>query len=1131
MKRLSAISVFKSFLIGIFVFTQVYADNSPNTSSAARVRNPRISSSQISPVFAKLDSEALILRKIGTENILAKGSLAQMGNKMVVVGKNKTMSLSSVVQKTFIEQDTLQNELRSVGVSSQALIQPPEMTSEVFEFQNSFVVVKSTSFVVSKPQQLAQNSNIFKKYKGKRKGSQPVNVASLDREKLKGFRSFMQNELRQLPDNDPLKVAAAQGEDAVLQAVAEGKGKYEVIDTLFVPKAVLPEVNGRVQLPFPTKHLQSMDSENLDQGVEERVVVEKPSMHESGKATFHTEFMSGFTKGNSWEWERRWNFPSGFFRITLGASYGLGLRIPIDLKGEVSPTEILTKDVEDKPRNVNTKMEVDTLDAGADFYRRVGLPQSKIFEGKEAVFEAKFGYGYKLRALWDDLLHHPFSYIGIDESQHFKPPMGRGHDGPIIPIPAEATQTKFEGGILNGFAQIGIRITGKGTVLLDFQPFLGAKELKKEEIKFPNTSSQTQENERPNANSQTKKSELPAISGNGDKLEKPFGFTLGNPRYKIDLTLVPVVRLEATVGVDWLSRHFSTGWIDLNALSVDIGSVSFSRHSGTRKNYKFSQGKKKFEKIGSNYAENIKDGDIVGIQSVPSGKFVRGGLPNAVECGLGATSPHCHLWEAFKFHDLGGGKVALQLIKNAQYIRAGLGEKKFLAAISPHKQSWETFKMVKLGDGKVTFQAINSGKYVRVNSAEGDRLTSDSARAGASETFRFWPAWEVVNELPVTAKKDIVGIECVKNGKYIRAGMDEKSRLAAVSPHLQVWEAFRVKDLGDRKIALQSVKSNKYVSISYNIPRMDVMALSSDIGPEETFKKVDLRDHGKVALHSGVLGKYIRAGMGQNCFLGAGSTSPGEWEEFRFHRVPQTETTARSQWQSQPRRENAQEETDEESRIQDQPEESASEENASQDASENKEQAPSRAQSANDNASSENSAGNNPIDWNSISQGISGLTPNRGNTQASDEDSDSTSGQTSNPSLKPPKKPGISSGNKPSTGNNFPDINPNWKPSPSTGRKPGSSKPPIVLKPGKVNTKPNVSYPVTKKPATTKPPITLKPSKTLNNKNMNWGNFKSNKATGSSSQMNQTRLSSKKSAATQGSNFTLLNARSSNSQS
>ncbi len=1100
----------------MFILTQAYADNSSNPSANSRVRNPRIASAQISPVLLKLDSDALIMKKMGTQNILAKGSLSEMGSKMVMVGKNKTMSLANVVQKTFIEQDTLQNELRSTGVSGAALVQAPEVMSEVFEFQNSFAVVKSTSFTVSQPERLAQSSPIFRNYKGSKRVNFRINVSSLDSKKLQGFRAFMQNELPQLPDNDPLKIAAAQGEDAVLQAVADGKGKYEIIDTLVVPKAIFPEVNGKVQFPFPTKHLQSMSSEDLDQGVEERVVVEKPSIHESGKANFHTEFMSGFTKGNAWEWERRWNFPSGFFRITLGASYGLGLRIPIDLKGEVSPTEILTKDVEDKPGVVNTKMEVDTQDADADFYRRVGLPQNLVFEGKEAVFEAKFGYGYKLRALWsDDFPHKEFSYTGIDESQNFKPPLGHSNDGPIIPIPPEATQTRFNFGVLDGFAQIGIRITGDGTVSLDFQPYLGSQGLKKEEIKFKNTSPNPQ------------KIDLPAISGNGDKLEKPFGFTVGNPRYKIDLRLVPVVCFDLTIGVDWLSKHFSTDWIDLNALSLDIGSISFSRHAGTRKNYKFSDGKKKFEKIGSNYTEDVKDGDIVGVQSVQSGRFVRGGLPDSIECGLGATSPHCHLWEAFKFHDLGDGKVALQLIKNGQYVRAGLGEKKFLAAISPHKQSWETFKMVKLGDGKVAFQAINSGKYVRANAAEGDRLTSDSARAGASEAFRFWPAWEVVNELPVTAKKDAVGIECIKNGKYVRAGMDEKSRLAAASPHVQLWEAFRLKDLGDQKIALQSMKSNKYVSISYNIPRMDVMALSTDIGPEETFKKVDLRDHGKVALHSGVLGKYVRAGLGQECFLGAGSTSPGEWETFRFHRIPQAETTARSQWQSQPRHENAQE-TTEEPQSEDQEQASSEENSNDNDSSQNEEQAPPRAQSANDNAPSENSAENNPVDWNSISKGISDLNPNRGNTQASDEDSDS--GQNSNPSINTPK-PGSSSGNKPSTGDNLP-TSPNRKPFPSTGAKPGGSKPPIVLKPGKVNTKPNVSYPVTRRPASIKP-IMLKPSRTLNNKSsLNLEGMNSGQTSSTSSQSkNKTMLYSKKNLTNKESNFPLFNTGSSNSES
>ncbi|MBI3267105.1 MAG: hypothetical protein HYZ67_08690 [Chlamydiae bacterium] len=169
-----------------------------------------------------------------------------------------------------------------------------------------------------------------------------------------------------------------------------------------------------------------------------------------------------------------------------------------------------------------------------------------VFDGNEAVLEAKFGFGMKLRALWSDIPPViDFHYYGIDCNQNFPPPLGHG-EGPIIPIPPSATNTQFSFGALNGFAQFGIRFDGDGTVGLDYQPFLGSQNLKKEELSFSSTQPKPL------------KSDLPAISGNGESLEKNYGFILEKPRYKIDLSLTPVVKVDVRIGVDWLSKHFST---------------------------------------------------------------------------------------------------------------------------------------------------------------------------------------------------------------------------------------------------------------------------------------------------------------------------------------------------------------------------------------------------------------------------------------------------------------------------------------------------------------------------------------------------------------------------------------------
>ncbi|MBI1883539.1 MAG: hypothetical protein HYS08_04975 [Chlamydiae bacterium] len=191
--------------------------------------------------------------------------------------------------------------------------------------------------------------------------------------------------------------------------------------------------------------------------------------------------------------------------------------------------------------------------------------------------------------------------------------------------------------------------------------------------------------------------------------------------------------------------------------------------------------------------------------------------------------------------------IGIQSVSNGRYVRAGIDFIGcYLGAVSPHLHLWEGFKIHMLGDGKVAFQSI-------------------------------------------------------KTGKYVRAGLGEKSRLGAASSHLQIWEAFRLVDLGNRKVALQSVKSNKYASISYNIPNFDVMALSSNIAEEQTFELRQLGDD-KVAFRSIALGRYVRAGIGNDSYLGAINTSADVWETFRLHPILQARTTARSDWENRPAR-------------------------------------------------------------------------------------------------------------------------------------------------------------------------------------------------------------------------------------
>jgi len=315
--------------------------------------------------------------------------------------------------------------------------------------------------------------------------------------------------------------------------------------------------------------------------------VDTPTVERTGRHSFRQAFLAGFTRGNAWEWERRWNYPSGFFRITLGASYGIGLRIPIDVTGELSPTDIRVQDSEDRAAQMMTRIRAVTLDANADFYRRTGLPEHLVFNGHEAVLNAEFGLGYKFRVFWEDILYRRYRTYGINYDQDFRPPFGDERIGPRLEIPSDVTRTNFRSGALDGEAQMGLSLRGQGTVNLDFQPFIGSDRMPTQRLEFTRTDFKTVRTCLPARPMRSRMSSAAAR----------YGFRLFHPSYRFDLSIVPEVRVRVRAHACGFSRTFSTGWVALNSFRMRLGTVSFNHHDGTTSEYRYADGVKRFRRI------------------------------------------------------------------------------------------------------------------------------------------------------------------------------------------------------------------------------------------------------------------------------------------------------------------------------------------------------------------------------------------------------------------------------------------------------------------------------------------------------------------------------------------------------
>ena len=516
-------------------------------------------------------------------NLSGKGLPDPLTTVKVGAGKGIQKSLGQALARALDEQERFSRELSAN--KENALFGEPVSTTEVYDIADAYILTRTTSAVVRDPGKLAAVSGSFRNFIGPAAKSRRPELGELSPVALKGLKDFKARGARELPEGDPLRLASEKGEKELLDAISAGVGRVEMIDTFQIPKAAFPLVNGQLQLPFPAPKLAQFRMGSPEDGGEESRAsqtrtgpVEKPSLTTSGKAEIHSRFMAGFTLGNSWTWERRWNYPSGFFRITLGASYGVGLRIPIEVRGEFSPTRAILKDTANRPLETTLSVSARAVDGDESFYRDAGIRPGQMFGAKEAVLEARFGYGYKFRVFWEDISSRPFGFIGLDCSEHFTPPTGRNGNSPVIEIPPRLTNTEFNFGSMEGDATFGMRLVGTGTVLLDYEAIADGRTVHKRKL-------------------ESKSTERQAIVSSIPAEAKAYGFRLKNPGYLYDLELVPTVRITARLHCPGWSRSISTGWVDLNSLSIDVGTVNLERHAGTRKSVSFEEGKKEFSRI------------------------------------------------------------------------------------------------------------------------------------------------------------------------------------------------------------------------------------------------------------------------------------------------------------------------------------------------------------------------------------------------------------------------------------------------------------------------------------------------------------------------------------------------------
>jgi hypothetical protein len=403
---------------------------------------------------AATEEDDLLTARLAVSAPAQRTSIAELGNRTIQTGDSTTQSVGAIVVESFAEQQTFQERMNKAElIDANALVALPEIDDEVLVFDDVFVIRRSTTIIVRDPERIAQESELFRNYIGER-AAQAQRLAApaeaLDDEELAGMRDFIANGVDSLHPDDPIRAAAASGEAALLDAIENGLGELTIEDTLIVPRVAgvrqaelrLPTVrNGLLDLsnpePVQDVSLRGMVVPPAPPARQQAAIAAVPATaapparapqqleplaQSSGREEITAEFLLGVTSAGNFQWERKWSYTSGFFRLTLGAGFAFGYRIPVVAESVIEPTYGLLQDYTDKQTVFGTRSSVRTVNGNSAFYQRAGLPANQIKGGDELLFEANVGWGYKFRAFWKTIAQRPYTSIGVSYSQSFRPP-------------------------------------------------------------------------------------------------------------------------------------------------------------------------------------------------------------------------------------------------------------------------------------------------------------------------------------------------------------------------------------------------------------------------------------------------------------------------------------------------------------------------------------------------------------------------------------------------------------------------------------------------------------------------------------------------------------------------------------
>lgn len=550
-----------------------------------------------SPAPAPLVAGGVLARQFVGQQVLYHGPTSGISARTVALDGKRQTTLGVLARDLFASQRRLEQEL--AGASAGALWGPVRVEERAFELPDCYVLTRTVSFTVADPTLLAAASSTFRATV--LAPSRTMTVKDLG---PAARARFFQDKARVSagPADHPLRLAAARGDQALLDAAGAGLGETRVSDGFLIPKVSATLVSGRVMTPTVQDGRYNFAARSaLQRSIEAQVGTAAPDpapVTKDGQTTVTRAFVNGWGLADNWHWERNWDFWTGHLYLSAGLHYGVGLRFPIRMSARMQPEKVITRGSTDSPVEVFTDVAAWTLDADAAFYAESGMAPDHLFDGHEFVLVAGLGYGYSLEVLWTSIAERPFeNLVEFDFSRDFQPPFG-GAWQPVGTyfVPPGVTHTEINLGAFSGSLAIGARLDGRGRIDLEYGSLYGGVHNRIPSRIFDGRAWQSAETHRlqlpgpgyPHGVRTT----LPTMPAPGSV---GFGFSVGDLRYRSDWSVVPGLRFG--LGVDFLGFHRAWHedlWFD--SLRISLGSLEVDAYGGTRTEYRGLPGSKTYSR-------------------------------------------------------------------------------------------------------------------------------------------------------------------------------------------------------------------------------------------------------------------------------------------------------------------------------------------------------------------------------------------------------------------------------------------------------------------------------------------------------------------------------------------------------